>query len=215
MLFDLILRHLGRAVVRHSGGHHQGIRIHGVGLDSFKQFCRGGKRHHFNKRNRRQVGRCQQRHIRAAQHTGAGHGIAHFAGGMVCQVAHRVHRFAGAASGNHHFHALHVFFVFQLPCHIVHQNALIRQAAGARIAAGQQAGTGGNDGETVMFQRFQVILGDGVFQHMGVHGGGHQLGAAGRQGNGGQHVIRQAVGQLGDHICGCRGDQHQIRRVGQ
>ena len=28
-------------------------------------------------------------------------------------------------------------------------------------------------------------------------------------------IIRQAVGQLGDHICGCRGDQHQIRRVGQ
>ena len=42
-----------------------------------------------------------------------------------------------------------------------------------------------------------------------------RLGAVGRQGNGGQHVIRQAVGQLGDHICGCRGDQHQIRRVGQ
>ena len=35
------------------------------------------------------------------------------------------------------------------------------------------------------------------------------------QHRGGEHVVRQAVGQLGTHICGGRGDHHQVRAVGQ
>ena len=50
---------------------------------------------------------------------------------------------------------------------------------------------------------------------MGVHGRGHQLGAGGGQGDGGEHVIGQAVGQLGDDVGGGRRDEHEVGGVGQ
>ena len=107
------------------------------------------------------------------------------------------------------------FVAGQFPQAVVHQHALLRQPAGAHVAAGQQPGAGGDHGKAVVFQRFQIVLGDGVFQHVGVHGRSHQLGAGGGQRHGGQHIIGQAVGQLGQHVGGGRGDQHQVGGVGQ
>ena len=98
---------------------------------------------------------------------------------------------------------------------VIQQDLRLRHLPAAHRLAGQQAAGGGDDLKAILFQGGDVVLGDGVFQHGRVHGRGDQLLALGRQDHGGQHVIRQAVGQLGDHICGCRGDQHQIRRVGQ
>ncbi len=66
-----------------------------------------------------------------------------------------------------------------------------------------------------MFQRFEVILGDGVFEHVGVHGGRDQLGAGRGQRDGGQHVVGLTVGQLGDNVGRGRGNEHQICRVGK
>ena len=50
---------------------------------------------------------------------------------------------------------------------------------------------------------------------MGVHGGRHQLGAGGRQRDGGEHVICQTVGQLGQHVGSSRGNEQRVRRVGK
>ena len=66
-----------------------------------------------------------------------------------------------------------------------------------------------------MFQLLQIILGNGIFQHVGIHGRGHQLGAGSRQRHGGQHVVSQSVGQFGNHVGRGRGNQHQICRIGQ
>ena len=48
-----------------------------------------------------------------------------------------------------------------------------------------------------------------------VTGGGDELGAGAGQHGGGEHVVRQAVGQFSAHICGGRGDEHQVGPVGQ
>ena len=215
-LFHLVLGHGGGAVVGHGGGHHQRVGVHGVCLDRLKQVSGRGKRYGFDKRHTQPgVPGAQQRHVGAPQHTGFGHRAAHFAGGVVGDVPHRVHRLAGGPRRDHHLHALHILCAGQLPQAVVHEHALLRQAAGAHVAAGQQPGAGGDHGKAVVFQRFQIVLGDGVFQHVGVHGRSHQLGAGGGQRHGGQHIIGQAVGQLGQHVGGGRGDQHQVGGVGQ
>ena len=217
MLFDLVRGDCGRAVVGHGGGHDEGVSVHGVCLDSLKQVGGGGERNGLYKRHGRQraaSGR-QQRDVCAAQHTGAGHGVAHLAGGVVRQVAHGVHRLLRGTGRDDDLFAFKVFRAGQLPQDVVDQHTLIGQAPRADVAAGQHAGAGRDDREAVVFQRFEVILGDGVFEHVGVHGGRDQLGAGRGQRDGGQHVVGLTVGQLGDNIGRGRGDEHQICRVGK
>ena len=101
------------------------------------------------------------------------------------------------------------------PPAIIQQNPLLRQAAGPHIAAGQNARTGRNDRKAVVLQCAQIVLCDGILQHMGVHGGSHQLGTGGGQRHGGEHIVRNAVGHLGDDVCRGRGHQNQVGGVGQ
>ena len=217
VLFHLVRCYFRRAVVGHGGSHHQGIGVHGVGLYGFKQVFGRGERHLLHKRHVRlgAARRGQQHDLRAAQHTGTGHGVTHLAGGVVGQVTHGVHRLLGGTGRDHHLFARQVLLAGQLPQHVIHQHALLGQTAGADVAAGQQAGAGRDDRKAVMLQRPDVILGNGVFQHVGVHGRGHQLGAVGRQGHGGQHVVGLAVGHFGNHIGRGRGDEHQVGGVGK
>ena len=64
-------------------------------------------------------------------------------------------------------------------------------------------------------QRGEVVLRDGVFQHAGVHGGGDQLGAFGRQHHGGEHIVGDAVGHFGDHVGRGGGHQDHVGLFGQ
>ena len=217
MLFDLVRGDSGRAVVGHGGGHDEGVSVHGVCLDGLKQVGGGGERNGLYKRHgrKRAAGGRQQRDVCAAQHTGAGHGVAHLAGGVVRQVAHGVHRLLRGTGRDDDLFAFKVFRAGQLPQDVVDQHTLIGQTARADVAAGQHTGAGRDDREAVVFQRFEVILGDGVFEHVGVHGGRDELGAGRGQRDGGQHVVGLTVGQLGDNIGRGRGDEHQICRVGK
>lgn len=55
-------------------------------------------------------------------------------------------------------------------------------------------------------QQVQVVLRHRIFVHACVHGRRGQLGAVAGQYRGGQHIVRQTVGQLGKHICRGRSD---------
>jgi len=92
-------------------------------------------------------------------------------------------------------------------------NSAIRSHDGATRA--QAAAGGGNDLPAVAAENVQVVLSDGIFVHIGVHGGSNELGALAGQNGGGEHVVSQTVGQLGAHIGGGRGDEHQVGALGQ
>ena len=81
--------------------------------------------------------------------------------------------------------------------------------------AGQLPALGRDDGKAVLFKRADVVLGDGVFQHTGVHGGRHQFRAPRRQHGGGEHIVGDAVSHLGDDVGGGRGHQDDVRLFGQ
>ena len=127
---------------------------------------------------------------------------------MVGDIPHRVHGFLGGPGRNHDLFAAHILLAGKLAQHIIYQNALLRQAPRTHIAARQHTRTGRNDRKAVMGKGFEVILRDRVFQHMGVHGRCHQLGAVRRQRDGGQHIVRLAVRHLGNDIGGGGGDKH-------
>ncbi len=95
------------------------------------------------------------------------------------------------------------------------QRFRLRQLSHAHGAAGQAAAGRRDNLPAIAAKGRKVILGHGIFIHMGVHGRGNQLGTAAGQNRGGQHIIRQAVGQLGADIGGGRGNENQIRPVRQ
>ena len=79
---------------------------------------------------------------------------------------------------------------------IVKQDILVRQAARADIPAGKQPRTRGDHGEAVVCKGSDVILGDRVFKHMGVHRRCDEFGAGRGQRDRREHIVGQAVGSL-------------------
>ena len=109
----------------------------------------------------------------------------------------------------------HILFSCQLHGDAVQQGLRLRQLAAAHILAGQHTYGGLDDAKTVFFQLGQIVLGDGIFQHGRVHSRSYQLFAPGGQNRCGQHVVSQAVCQLGDDVGRGRGNQDQVCRLGQ
>ena len=98
---------------------------------------------------------------------------------------------------------------------ILEENFRFGHLAGAYISAGQPPAGGSGDGKAVSLQCGKIVLGDGVLVHFGIHCRRYDLGCFAGQDGGGQHVVRNAVGQLGDHIGGSRSHQDGVRRLGQ
>ena len=89
------------------------------------------------------------------------------------------------------------------------------QLARPHRPAGQPAGGGGDDLPAIAAQNIQIVLSDRIFKHFGVHGRGDELGAGAGQHSGGEHIVRQPVGQFGAHIGGGGGDEYQVGAVRQ
>ena len=119
---------------------------------------------------------------------------------MVGQVAHGVQCLLGGPGGHGDTHSVQVLGPGDGVQDVLDEHIFLRQAAAAHILAGQHTALGGDDREAIPFQRGEVVLRDGVFQHAGVHGGGDQLGAFGRQHHGGEHIVGDAVGHFGNHV---------------
>ena len=171
---------------------------------------------HLDKRPRFQRGLSgDQGDVCAAQRALPRQGVAHLAAGAVGVDAHRVDRFTGGPGGDQHLFAGQILGVEDLLQDVVVQQLLFWQLSRADILAGQHPDCRVDDAKAVAAQRFQVVLGDGVFVHVGVHRGGHQLFAAAGQHGGGEHVVGDAVGHLGDDVGRGRSDHHKVGTLGE
>ena len=134
---------------------------------------------------------------------------------MVGEVADGIQRLLSGAGGDQHALAAQIVGQGQLSQHILQQILGLGHFAGTHGAAGQTAAGGLDDFPAVAAQGLQIVLGHGVFEHIGVHGRGNQLGALAGQYGGGEHIVGQTVGQFGADVGGGRGDEHQIGALGQ
>ena len=216
LFLDLVAGHGHRAVVRHGGGHDQHIGGVKAAGDGFVQILCGGHRNIRGEFDRRQSGLAvDEGHVRAPHGGGAGQCVAHLAGGMVGQVAHGVQCLLGGPGGHGDTHSGQVLGPGDGVQDVLDEHIFLRQATTAHILAGQHTALGGDDREAIPLQRGEVVLRDGVFQHAGVHGGGNQLGAFGRQHHGGEHIVGDAVGHFGDHVGRGGGHQDHVGLFGQ
>ena len=214
--FDLILCLNGRAVVGHGGGLDDNVLLRGPGGDRLEHILSGHHVHPLHTDRLCQAGGPgHQGHGGPPAGGGPGDGVAHPAGGVVGEIAHRVQRLPGGAGGDQHPQARHVLGVAHGVLHILQQLVRLGHFPFPYRAAGQPAAGRLDELPAVSAQRGQIVLGHRVFVHPGVHGGGGQLWAVAGQDGGGEHVVRQAVGQLGQHVGGGGSHQHHVRLVGQ
>ena len=215
-LLHLVLGHGGRAVVRHGGGLDEDVRLGQQILHRPEHVRRRGHRPGVHEGDQGQAGGAgDQGDLGPPEHGLPGDGIPHPAGAVVGEEAHRVQGLLGGAGGHRHPHPLEGLGPGQLPGDVIQEDLRLGHLSAAHRLAGQQAAVRRDDLKAVALQGLQVVLGDGVFQHGGVHGWGHQLLALGRQDHGGEHVVCNAVGQLGDDIRRGRGNEDQVRCRGQ
>ncbi|MPN10427.1 hypothetical protein SDC9_157722 [bioreactor metagenome] len=134
---------------------------------------------------------------------------------MVGEIAHRVQGLPGRTGGDQHPKPAHILLVGKGVEHGLQQVLRLRHLALTHGAAGQTPAGRFHDFPAVVPQQVQIVLGDPVIVHTGVHGRGGDLGAVAGQHGGGQHVVGQAVGQLSQHVG--RGGRHQdqVGLVGQ
>ena len=133
---------------------------------------------------------------------------------MVGDVAHRVDGLLGGPGGDQHLQALHILFQGQVPQDVLEHHLRLHHLAHTAVTAGQMAAHRLDQLHAVVLQLFQIVLHDGVFVHLGVHGRSHQLFALAGQQSGGEHIVRQTIGQLTDHVGGGGGHQGDVRLLG-
>ena len=130
---------------------------------------------------------------------------------MVGNETYRINGFPGRPCGYKDLLSCQVLGISGLPQYIPVQHFGLRHLAGPRIPAGQITAGRRNDLHAVSAADLQIILKDWVLIHIGVHGRGNDFPAPARHDGGGQHVVRNAMGNLADHIGRGRGHHHNIR----
>ena len=149
-------------------------------------------------------------HIRTPEHGRVGDGIAHFAAGMVGEIAHRVERLLGGAGGDENPKALKILLTGENGLNSVIDVVRLGHFSLAHCAAGEMAGQRLHDDIAPLPQHGEILLGGGIFVHIGVHGGHQQLGAGAGQCGSGQKIVGQPPAELGDDIGRSRGNDQQV-----
>ena len=129
---------------------------------------------------------------------------------MVGQISDGVDGLLGRPGGDKHLFPGKIVREGQLTQDILQNCLRLRQLALAHGAAGKTSAGRFDDFPAITAQKRQIVLGHRVFKHVGIHGGGDELGAAAGENGGGEHIVRQPVGQFRANIGRGRGDDHKI-----
>ena len=146
----------------------------------------------------------------AAALRGFGEGVAHFAAGTIAEEADGIEGFAGASGGDEHDFAGEIVATAEGVEHGVGDGFGFGHAAGADHAAGELAGAGLDDAHAALAQDFKVGLGGRMIPHVHVHGGSDEDGRGGGEVHGGEEIVGDAVGELGEDVGGGGSDDEGV-----
>ena len=134
---------------------------------------------------------------------------------MVRDEPHRVDFFSGRAGRDDNALSGEVLFAGDFAQEPVEQHLFRGHLAAARVAARQIARIRLDDRVAEPAELFQIVLHNRVFKHIRVHRRGKQNRAPAGAGHDGrrQHIVRDAVRDLADHVRARRRDKHDIRAL--
>ncbi len=206
-------RPFGHPIVGHGGGHdedvglgqalhHLGVHLSGRGsLD----LADAGRRGHVH------VG-LDQIHLGAPVEGGPGQGEPHLARAAVADETHGIDGLPRATGGDDHAQAAQVALALHLQpqLHLGHDAVGVGHPPRAVDAAGQLAGARFHHEHPSVAQQAHVALGGRVLPHVGVHGRSDHHGLGEGQAHGGEEIVGDAVGHLGQRVGRGRSDDHDV-----
>ena len=126
---------------------------------------------------------------------------------MVGDVSYRVDGFLGRSGSNQNLFACHILFIGKSLINVLTEHLRLRHFTRSRVSAGQMALCRLYDLPAVLSEYLQVVLNHRVQIHLRVHCRSYELRAcAACQHRSCQHVVCDAVGQLGYYISRSRSD---------
>jgi len=150
-----------------------------------------------------------QRDLRAGFGGRLGQGEAHFARAVIGDVTHRVDVFLGRSGGDQQTQAAQAA-VLETVGGGLGQLFGLEHAAHADIAAGLAAGARAEQADAALFEQLAVGLGRRVGPHRLIHRRRQGDRGVGRQHQGGQQVVGDALGEARHEVGSRWCDQHQV-----
>ena len=146
----------------------------------------------------------------AAAVRGFGQRVAHLAAGAVAEEADGVESLARAAGGDEHDFAGQIVAAAKSAEDRAGDGLGLGHAARAHHAAGQLARSRLDDAHAALAEDFEVGLRGRMLPHVHVHGGGDQDRRRRGQVEGGEEVVGNAVGELGQDVGRGGGDDQRV-----
>ena len=141
--------------------------------------------------------------------------MAHLAGGAVREIADGIDGLAGGPGGDEDALAGQIALRGQGALDGLDEGGHLGQSAASGEARGERAGLGLEHGDPALAQRLDIGLHGRVVPHAAVHGRRHQHRASRGEEEGGQEVVGDAVGGLGQEIGRGRRHHEGIRPLGE
>ncbi len=201
LLLQLLAGGLGRPVIRHRGRLDHRVLLSADRGHRLKHLPGAHDRPEIHKtRPLKARWPADERHPGPAPGSRPGDGIAHLPAGMVRQTAHRVQCLLRRPGGHQDLLPRQVLRAGDLLENVVQKHLRLRHLARPHVAAGQVTYNRVDHMHTIGCAYPQVILGDRIFIHLGIHGRRDVFRALAGQKCGREHIVGQPVGHLGDHI---------------
>ena len=156
-----------------------------------------------------------QRNLSATEHSGLCDRATHLTAGMVCDEPYGIDGFPCGTGSYKDLLSCEVFGKCDLFQNVLEENRLLWHSAVTGITVGQHTPVRCDDFVAKSLQLCEVVLYDGVVVHIVIHGRGDDLFTGASHHRGGQHIIRNAVGDFSDHIGRSGGDHDHISPLGE
>ena len=184
-----------------------GVSLSFVGIDQLSAYNRNIS--HKGRQLSFAVG-SHQGDLRSPEHGSLCHSNAHFSAGMVCYEPDRVNGFSGCSCSDKHLLACKILFKGDLTKDIFIKHLGLGHSAVTQIAVCQHSVLGLDQKIAKPFQLLDVVLNNGIMEHIMVHGRRDDLFAGTSHNCSGEHIISDTACYLSDHISRSRCDHDHI-----
>jgi len=202
------------AVITDSGSLDNDIAVCIFLLYRFKHILCTDNLHDANSMRDVQLDRtADQCYIRPHVTGCSGNLIAHLPGGMVGNKAYRIQGLTGWSRCDQYTLSPEKSGGFQNTANAFLDMCDIRKLSFSGISAGKISNLRFHQLIAECFCGFQIFLCDWIFIHAGIHCRADHLRAVSCQKGRCEHVVRKAVNNFGNNICGCRYKDKDIRTM--
>ena len=212
LFLHLFITDIAWSIIRNCCCLNNNILFFGPSCHFFKHFSRRCDWNNIYKMWLLNSGRsCDKCNIRSTLHTYLCNRIPHLSGRMIRNIAYRINGLLCRTCCNQNMQSFHILFSCDFPQNIFKQKLRFRHFPCSCISTGKITNRRADHFIIIMLQYLQVILNDWILKHIRIHCRSNDLLTFARHDRCCQHVIRNAMSNLPNHIRTCRCQHNYVR----